>query len=285
MELHREFKTFEEFEAARKQWEKDTHQSFTTSRSKKFRIGDEARETLVYTEIVFSCLHGKERPSEASGVRPFQHTKKMGCPVTFQLNGSKRSGTLVVRVAPDIAQHNHQLTESTWLHETPNRLLTVEEEQTVKDLLTKNVPVSQITKVVAAETKKPIRPKDIHNLRDRLEEKTKRSGDSVQQLLQGITEDMPGTHVNVTMLDTSSTQCIVVVTPDMKRNYTRSPVVLFIDATYKVNKENYAMYVLMVQDATGLAQVSRSMVFNSSNLTVDYFCRLLESLGSHLKRK
>ena len=69
MELHREFKTFGEFEAARKQWEKDTRQTFATSRSKAFRIGDEARETLVYTEIVFSCLHGKERPSEASGVK------------------------------------------------------------------------------------------------------------------------------------------------------------------------------------------------------------------------
>ena len=47
MELHREFKTFGEFEAARKQWEKDTHQSFTMSWSKKFRIGDEARERIV----------------------------------------------------------------------------------------------------------------------------------------------------------------------------------------------------------------------------------------------
>ena len=41
----------------------------------------------------------------------------------------------------------------------------------------------------------------------------------------------------------------------MIAKYRESPVVLFVDGTYKVNRENYAMYVLMVQDGTGLAQV------------------------------
>ena len=67
---------------------------------------------------------------------------------------------------------------------------------------------------MVAETGKPIRPKDIHNLRGKFEAKTKGTGNSVQQLLQDITEDMPGTYVSVSMLGTSSTQCIVVVTPD-----------------------------------------------------------------------
>jgi len=42
----------------------------------------------------------------------------------------------------------------------------------------------------------------------------------------------------------------------MMKNFADAPVVLFIDGTYKVNRENYAMYVLLVQDGNGIAQVS-----------------------------
>ena len=102
--------------------------------------------------------------------------------MTFKVNGYKKTGTLSVRIAPDILQHTHPLTEASWQHETQKRKLTTDEEHIVKELLTKNVPVAQITKVMVAETGKPIRPKDIHNLRGKFEAKTKGTGNSVQQI-------------------------------------------------------------------------------------------------------
>ena len=168
MEVNRTFKSYNDFEAYRAEYERDTKQVFIKGpSSKKFGIGEDERDTIVYKAVTFNCVHGKDRASESTGNRPFQHTKKTGCPVTFKVNGYKKTGTLSVRIAPDILQHTHPLTEASWQHETQKRKLTTDEEHTVKDLLTMNVPVAQITKVMVAETGKPIRPKDIHNLRGR----------------------------------------------------------------------------------------------------------------------
>ena len=112
MEIDLTFKTYDEFEAYRAQWERDTQQVFVKAKSRKFEHGVKERDTIVYKAVTFACVHGKDRPSESDGDRPFQHTKKKGCPVVFQLMGSKKSGTLSVRIAPDISQHSHTLTET-----------------------------------------------------------------------------------------------------------------------------------------------------------------------------
>ena len=112
MEIDRAFKTYDEFEAYRAQWERDTQQVFVKAKSRKFEHGVKERDTIVYKAVTFACVHGKDRPSESIDDGPFQHTKKKGCPVVFQLMGSKKSGTLSVRIAPDISQHSHTLTET-----------------------------------------------------------------------------------------------------------------------------------------------------------------------------
>ena len=112
MEIDLTFKTYDEFEAYRAQWERDTQQVFVKAKSRKFEHGVKERDTIVYKAVTFACVHGKDRPSESDGDRPFQHTKKKGCPVVFQLMGSKKSGTLSVRIAPDISPHSHTLTET-----------------------------------------------------------------------------------------------------------------------------------------------------------------------------
>ena len=112
MEIDLTFKTYDEFEAYRAQWERDTQQVFVKAKSRKFEHGVKERDTIGYNAVTFACVHGKDRPSESDGDRPFQHTKKKGCPVVFQLMGSKKSGTLSVRIAPDISQHSRDLSTS-----------------------------------------------------------------------------------------------------------------------------------------------------------------------------
>ena len=94
MEIDLTFKTYDEFEAYRAQWERDTQQVFVKAKSRKFEHGVKERDTIVYKAVTFACVHGKDRPSESDGDQPFQRTKKKGCPVVFQLMGSKKSGTL-----------------------------------------------------------------------------------------------------------------------------------------------------------------------------------------------
>ena len=106
MEVNRTFKSYNDFEAYRAEYERDTKQVFIKGpSSKKFGIGEDERDTIVYKAVTFNCVYGKDRASESTGNRPFQHTKKTGCPLTFKVNGYQKTGTLSVRIAPDILQH------------------------------------------------------------------------------------------------------------------------------------------------------------------------------------
>ena len=77
MEVNRTFKSYNDFEAYRAEYERDTKQVFIKGpSSKKVGIGEDERDTIVYKAVTFNCVHGKDRASESTGNRPFQHTKK-----------------------------------------------------------------------------------------------------------------------------------------------------------------------------------------------------------------
>ena len=63
MEENRTFQSYKDFENYRTAWEAETFQNFTNTTSKKFARDDALRETPVYQEITFACIHGKERPT------------------------------------------------------------------------------------------------------------------------------------------------------------------------------------------------------------------------------
>ena len=75
-------------------------------------------------------------------------------------------------------------------------------------------------------------------------------------LLSEIRGIDPDAFIHVEGAEKQPTQVIVIATSDMKRNYHESPEIIFIDATYSVNKQNYAMYLALVQDGNGILQVA-----------------------------
>ena len=97
MEIGRTFDSFEEFEAHRLEWQAQTFQNFSISSSKKYAEGVKERDTILYEYALYVCIHGEERPIRGEGKRPHQHTRKTGCPVSFKITGSKKSGKLRIR--------------------------------------------------------------------------------------------------------------------------------------------------------------------------------------------
>ena len=67
MEANRSFESYADFENYRKAWEKDTLQNFTKTKTRKFTEGTEARESIVYQQLLFACVHRVERPSKSKG--------------------------------------------------------------------------------------------------------------------------------------------------------------------------------------------------------------------------
>ena len=110
MDFGRTFASFAEFDEVLQARQEETVQTLSR-RSNKFDEGHALRETLVYTELRYFCIHGGEPKWRGEGKRPVQRTRKTGCPVHFTLTGSKLQKRLIIRKSPDAAQHNHSVAQ------------------------------------------------------------------------------------------------------------------------------------------------------------------------------
>jgi hypothetical protein len=124
MDAARTFTSYEVFQETLKIYSKNTFQTFTTKRSKKYSDHEKERKTLVFSELVLKCVHLGNHNWKGTGQRPIQHTRQIDCPVFIRLAGSKKTQLLIVKEAPDVKSHNHELTETNWMNERENRLLT-----------------------------------------------------------------------------------------------------------------------------------------------------------------
>src|SRR5450432_1085661 len=105
------FGSYEIFEKELADYSKATFQTFTTKRSKKFSTSEKERATLVFSELILKCVHMGLHKWRGTGKRPIQHTRQIDCPVFIRIVGSKKSQWLIVKEAPDLKGHNHQLNE------------------------------------------------------------------------------------------------------------------------------------------------------------------------------
>ena len=61
MKINQTFDSFDEFERYFLQWQKDTFQNFTVTKSEKFTVEEEEGETLVYKKATYGCAGGEKR--------------------------------------------------------------------------------------------------------------------------------------------------------------------------------------------------------------------------------
>ena len=114
MKIDQTFKTFDEFQKFRLQWQEDTFQTFTITKSDMFSVAEKERETLVYKKVIYGCAHGTQRKQQSQGSRPQQRTRKLDFPVSFTLKGRKKSGGQLTITEEPNQQHNHALGQELW---------------------------------------------------------------------------------------------------------------------------------------------------------------------------
>ena len=126
-------------------------QTFTIMKSDMFTVAEKERETLVYKNVIYGCAHGTQRKQQSQGSRPQQRTRKLDCPVSFTVEGRKRSGLLTITEEPT-QQHSHALGQELWQHEPEKRKLSADDVHVV--MVSKHVSVAQITKVIFSAVSK-----------------------------------------------------------------------------------------------------------------------------------
>lgn len=72
----------------------------------------------------------------------------------------------------------------------------------------------------------------------------------VDAVLAGVPKSDPDSFIHVEMTEDEPSQitAITVITGDMKQNFVHSPLLVFLNCTYKINVENYCMYGMVGQD-------------------------------------
>ena len=114
MKIDQTFKTFDEFQKFRLQWQEDTFQTLTITKSDMFSVAEKERETLVYKKVIYGCAHGTQSKQQSQGSQPEQRKRKLDCPVSFTLKGRKKSGGLLTITEEPNQQHNHALGQELW---------------------------------------------------------------------------------------------------------------------------------------------------------------------------
>ena len=69
MKIDQTVKTFDEFQKFRLQWQEDTFQMFTITKSDMFSVAEKERETLVYKKVIYGCAHGTQRTAVCFALR------------------------------------------------------------------------------------------------------------------------------------------------------------------------------------------------------------------------
>ena len=91
-------------------------------------------QSAVKAQVVYVRAQGEPRRLRGTGVRETTHTRKIGCPVTFTISGSKLDRMIRVVKTADSTKHNHEMSKENFEHERENRLLDGEEKQEATEL-------------------------------------------------------------------------------------------------------------------------------------------------------
>ena len=132
-----------------------------------------------------------------------------------------------------------------------------QQTQHIQDLSKLMVPATSIQGLFQEKYRLNMQPQDIHNVAGKIKKKEAAGRTETQILrdtLQALSDNDPGSTVSIV----EHSGCIEVIlfqTSLMKEYLTQFPDMLFIDATYCVNRNNMPLFVFLVPDADSKGQV------------------------------
>ncbi|XP_055348203.1 uncharacterized protein LOC129595277 [Paramacrobiotus metropolitanus] len=251
-DLKDSYPAFSEFEAAFKQYQRDTFQTFVVRRSESLGKTHPKADTLKYKKIEYECVHHKDYEKKGQGERIFTHSRKQKCPAIVKVAASIREAT--VRITKKEVGHNHPLTEERWKGLPENRRLSTTEADKVVSMQKSFVPTKAIQREMAKQTGKAVTSKDIINIRtkhDKVERGGRTEEEMVNHILNEIRRKDAGVFIDIVVSDAQKVTNITIITSEMQKNFNENYSLAFLDGTYKLNVENYCLYAVVVQDRHG----------------------------------
>lgn len=252
------FDSFAEFDQKFRDFQVTTNTLFVTKASKTVDVVNARLSAgltrldakLKFANVSYACKHGGTARKTGTGIRPHQRTMKKECPAKVVLAARRASQQLEITAIN--LDHNHEISSEIYKTYPECRQLNAEEVNFVVPLMELNVQPSLIVEKLRQETGKAIIAKDIHNLKC-----ATRGQDEAGQLIKELRkcEEDYGAKVILITDENKELQILFLQTPHMQQAFKSFPEVVLLDATYCTNKLRMPLFVLVVQDGSGLSHV------------------------------
>ena len=132
-----------------------------------------------------------------------------------------------------------------------------EQTQHIQDLSKMLVPAMVIQGLEQERYQLNMQPQDIHNVAGKMKKREaagRTETEILRDTLQSLSVNDPGSSVSI-LDESGSIETILFQTSHMKAYLAQYPNMLFIDATYCVNRNNMPLFVFLVPDANCNGQV------------------------------
>lgn len=244
------FKCFNDFEEKFKAFQQETGSVYRVKSSTSVEFENKRRKKplpacLKYSNVVFVCVHYGVPKKSGVGVRMKQRYLPCGCESSISLTA--RNDCLVIN--NKMLSHNHEVNQELQQFYGQRRRLTTGQLAEVEDVIRMNPGNKQLKSFLQSKFNKVVTLQDIRNLKH----KVKSSGGLTDsEELYEVVKDMEGKgKIEVLIDDDGVIQMISFATKEMLSLYGQFPELILMDGTYKVNKYNYPLYIILIQDNLG----------------------------------
>ena len=221
-----------------------------------------------FSSVKFHCKHGgsyrQHRPGTGPTKRLNQRSVKMNCPVAFRMKLNMVLGKLEVLEIPDLAAHNHPLTEELYNLYPETRRMNSEEKNLAFNLLSSGVRPRVIATAINTKRQEQGRKglviaKDVLNLGTERKRKgclnvKKTEEEILSSLKKEMNERDPDGIFEMVQNGDNQLEMIYIQTSEMKVTFHNFPTAIFVDSAYKINVQNFSLLALIVEDEHGFGK-------------------------------
>jgi hypothetical protein len=202
---------------------------------------------LKYSDVRLCCIHyGKHKPKHSDEKTNRHNTKSMRreCLCSIKLVVEVKTKKLIVK---DVnSEHNHPVSEKLYKMYPKNRKATPSEEEEIIKLLDRGATKATILEDYVINTGKPMTMRGMHNIKGKSTPADIHEPEKFEAIINRII-DNPNNDVFINNEEGAMTGCFFSL-EKQKEWFAKYGKLVHIDATYRVNKENYLLYVFLSQD-------------------------------------
>ncbi|CAF3460435.1 unnamed protein product [Rotaria sp. Silwood2] len=255
----KQFDNWVDFEIEFKSWRNDYYQPVNVKRhSIKYneKTMKELFDRFRYSSIKYVCHHGGPiRRNTKNGSRPNQESARIDCEFYFKIKHDTELNKIVFMKNKNLT-HNHSIGKLIYKNYSFIRNKELQENEAAYDLckmlITANTSTYNNRKLIHEKFDINLTRKDVNNIKNKLKFNligNQSDSELLHTWIDNILNQNSDNSIKIKINENGTLECLYVQTMTMKTWFNKYSNILHLDSTFKINIENYQLYICLVQNA------------------------------------